>query len=249
MTDLHGLNIPASWKDVKLDSFQELMLCEDSLLSDKRKIVERIAILCNVDSVTILKLKPKQILEIAEALSFTNSFPEDTYDFGSYKLRKFNDLTVGEWIDLDAYVTKFYSNSHLILAILFNEEAYDLNTIGSKGLKIKLELDTQLAYTVLRKFLAHREAFYTEFKMLFEQPGSKDSTEEAEYKDETPAQRRKREREDIIIQKNREATNWWNFLDTLANGDPLKYEEVTNLKITFAFKYLQFKRWKEKTKQ
>lgn len=237
------MKIPSKWNEISLETLQELMLLEDSKLSDFRKTVERISILLNVDSDAVLKMKNSEITSIANSLAWTNEYPQGEVDVEPHELKELNDLTVGEWIDLEAWTERMWINSHLIVSVLLSSEAYDSTRIKKKARTLRSEINAAQAIHLIRVWMKHRDKIYEQFKTIFT---SDSITEKIQLRDETPAQRKKREREEEIMNRNAKRTNWWNMLDMLSGHDPLRYKDATELNLNFAFKYLEFKKWKDK---
>jgi len=118
------INLPESWGEVPIEQFQELSTYagDSSIL----KAINIIACLANVDNEIIKTMSTEDLKNVTETLKWSSQVPSSdfkhtlTIDGVEYSMvPKLNELTVGEWIDLDGYSDDFIANMHLIMAVLY----------------------------------------------------------------------------------------------------------------------------------
>lgn len=123
------IRIPENWGDINIGQFQELMnLVEDTSIDNPtKKMVKQISILADIDEVIIYDLPATSIKTLNEELStfqvqptqlFKNIIEVEGVKYGFQK--DMNLLTLGEWIDLESFVTNSpIDNLHNITALLY----------------------------------------------------------------------------------------------------------------------------------
>ena len=123
------IKIPDGWHEVSIAQYQEfldtLQIQED--IQPYKKIIKLLAILTDTDEVDFMKLPMDTIYEIDDKVGFMNDEPTQqfkniiTINGREYGFQKnLNELTLGEWIDLEHYITNdVMTNLHYIAAILY----------------------------------------------------------------------------------------------------------------------------------
>jgi len=118
--------IKKSWNDITVEEWIDLEKLRLGDLSFWTYQIERLSILCEVDSdddyFDDLDIDDINVL-IKEAY-FLDTPPGRNYKsyIGHYKLINLNKSTIGEWIDLDTYLTKdFMDNFTKVLSILYKK--------------------------------------------------------------------------------------------------------------------------------
>lgn len=119
------LVVPDSWNEVTLGQFQEMALIDPGVTSLNR-VVEVFSILTDKDPAEIAALPVTTIKEIASMLSWTAEVPTPeferaiTIDNQVYAvIPRLDELTVGEWVDLENHATELMKNLHKFLAVLY----------------------------------------------------------------------------------------------------------------------------------
>ena len=108
------IKIPDGWHEVSIAQYQEfldtLQIQED--IQPYKKIIKLLAILTDTDEVDFMKLPMDTIYEIDDKVGFMNNEPTQqfkniiTINGREYGFQKnLNELTLGEWIDLEHYIT------------------------------------------------------------------------------------------------------------------------------------------------
>lgn len=110
------LSLPQSWKDITLQQVQGIMQTEDEL--------ERLAILADTTVQALKKMPAKLVQEglrhigqIQEVGEFSQRLQigETKYGF----IPDWDELTAGEYIDLEILVADFWNNAPRVMAVLY----------------------------------------------------------------------------------------------------------------------------------
>lgn len=139
--DKLNITIPDGWHEVNVRTFQELSNLDE--LNGLHKIVELVSILSNQDPEDIKKISSEDFESVLSLIQWTSTVPKDEYktdikiDGLDYYLVKLNNLSLGEWMDLDTWCDEAVSNMHKIFALLYRPlgEEYD-----SEKMEIRAEL-------------------------------------------------------------------------------------------------------------
>jgi hypothetical protein len=127
------LTIPESWDDITLEQYQEFILTDfNDGFTPLEKMFRVISILCDVSEDEIRKININQLQNIINNLNFINDKPEKdnfTYSFDiegvKYAaIKSFNNIKVGEWIDIEHLLQDYKLNIHQILAIIYRPTTY-----------------------------------------------------------------------------------------------------------------------------
>jgi len=123
------INIPESLNDITLKQYQKwLKIAEDKKLDNflQQKMIE---IFCNVELKKVLQMKATDVSEICTSINklFTNDcklitkFDHNDKQFGF--VPKLDDMSFGEYIDLDTYMAD-WQNMHKAMSVLFRPIEY-----------------------------------------------------------------------------------------------------------------------------
>ena len=123
------INIPESLKEITLKQYQKwLKIAEDKKLDNflQQKMIE---IFCNVELKKVLQMKAIDVSEICTSINklFTNDcklitkFDHNDKEFGF--VPKLDDMSFGEYIDLDTYMAD-WQNMHKAMSVLFRPIEY-----------------------------------------------------------------------------------------------------------------------------
>ena len=145
--------IPVKWDEVSIKQYQELMVvAENEDLSDIEIMVRSIAALTGAEVEHLTKAPIKHLRDVYSTLSeLTSKMPNNELrrvieiegvEYGF--IPDMNDLTFGEFIDLDTWLQDGYKNIVDILAILYRPiskrkgeryiiEEYDTSTTTDRG--------------------------------------------------------------------------------------------------------------------
>ena len=128
------IKTPDSWNEVTISQFQEINTIDNNNTS---KSLEIVSVLINEDVEDIRTYDVASLNRILSALSWCEQLPNDkdfieqiTIDNIEYNLVKLSSLSVGEWIDLEGYLSDPIPNLHNIAGLLYRDtyEPYDTDT-------------------------------------------------------------------------------------------------------------------------
>ena len=126
------ITIPESWEDIKISQFQEYIdyIKNTTEKSDIKRLITVLSILTDTDESVLYKLNYDAIHEIKNNMVFLDEEP--TIQFKNiieikgvkYGFQKdLHKLTLGEWIDIEHYVTQgdLVGNLHYLAAIFYRK--------------------------------------------------------------------------------------------------------------------------------
>ena len=128
------LTIPDNWTDITIGEYQKYIEIQDSILSDKKKVVESLSLLCKTKPAIVNKIAYKDLLEIMEILKrLIDTEPEKTkfrktFMFKNEKygfVPNLSNITTGEYIDLETFCKKPIENLHIIMSILYRKITFE----------------------------------------------------------------------------------------------------------------------------
>jgi len=156
---------------------------------------------------------------------------------GDYYLKSFEEITFGEFIDLDYFFKESYvDNLEIILAILFKQK--NIDSFGNESFepyeynpndRIHLFKDLMIndVYGIIIKYINYKEKLYAIYKSVF----FNDETiieEDDDLSDLTGQERRQ-----YLIDKKKEEQkakySWDIILDKLTNKDMTKEDNILNM--------------------
>lgn len=125
MTEELIINVPSSWNEITLGMFQE-MSGLDPALDGLERLIEVFAIITDKDPADVAALPITSIKRIAELMQWTAETPMPDFqrsviinDEIYAIVPRLDELTVGEWIDMENYAADLMNNLHFFLAILY----------------------------------------------------------------------------------------------------------------------------------
>lgn len=122
------IKIPDGWHEVSIAQYQEFLVeLQNTSITDYKKIIKLLSILTDTDEVEFMNLPMEAIYQIDDKITFMDKQPTEqfrniiTINGREYGFQKnLNELTLGEWIDLEHYIVKgVMDNLHYIAAILY----------------------------------------------------------------------------------------------------------------------------------
>ena len=125
--------IPQKWTEVTLGSYQKFMDVTSDDLDEHTNNMNGISALLGVPLEILEKCKKTDIDQISQAVTKLSSIKVNTTlnliievngkKFGFHP--KLKDITFGEFVDLDNYLTKPLENLHYIMAVLYREVTFE----------------------------------------------------------------------------------------------------------------------------
>ena len=250
------INIPTSWDQITVGQFLELQQINlNDFQSDFYVMLEKLAIITNT-SADDEEWEEMDVIEVSKLIQsrlFLNQQPPLRYKQklgDDFIVLSFNDLTLGEFIDLDHYLTNdIIDNFPKILSILYrkykigewNETIIEpYSTIDKKSRVLEFEdLPITDVYGVVDAFIKWKNDFMDKYEALWE-PDIEDSYSEDELKRD-PSLRHEIEKEKKEEAKHRK-WGWIKLIYNLADGDMLKIRDITGLKLVYIFNILAMKK-------
>jgi len=134
--------LPTSWSEVSLEQYSKLMLAlEKDSNNDIEDIIKTLNALVGIDVKTLSKVPLKQLkMAYGELSVLTASMPNtelkrmievEGLEFGF--IPDFDELSLGEFVDLDNYIQDAWNNLDKIMAVLYR------GVIKREGDKYKIE--------------------------------------------------------------------------------------------------------------
>jgi uncharacterized protein YneF (UPF0154 family) len=123
------ITIPEGWNEIKIGQYQEYIEVLNNCTETRpyKKIISLLSVLTDTDEFDFYKMPMDTIYDINNSITFMNEEPKGVFnniivvngiEYGFQK--DMNQLTLGEWIDLEHYVVDgVMKNLHYITAILY----------------------------------------------------------------------------------------------------------------------------------
>jgi hypothetical protein len=125
------LSIPTEWSDITIGTYQKYVDIQLGKGSEKKKIVDSLALLCGTTTAIVKKMNYKDLIEIMDILKKmidtepnkqqfrkTFFFKDEEYGF----CPNLSAISTGEYIDLEAYCKDDpIKNLHIIMSILYRK--------------------------------------------------------------------------------------------------------------------------------
>ena len=244
--------LPNNWNSITVAQYLELKSLESEDLVGTQLLLEQIAVLLNTDTEDELidSLGLDELFQILDKLAFLGGEPPSNYIKINTELIpiEFNELVLGEFIDIEHYVMDAMENIHIILAILHKKQGkddwgnsiyepynYDINKRSEEFLHIPV---TAAIYWI-RKYISWKNEFMKTYQNLFEDPDVGKELEEEEEKlsgyDLIEYQKT------LLIQRQKAKFSWENTIYGLANGDITKFNDIFGQKLILVFNILGMK--------
>lgn len=236
--------LPKQWSQVNLEQFIELrsIEAEDGLFN------HNIDVLCALTDSLPEDFDDAELHEVAEwfkDLQWLYSEPSKLYTdrIGKFALKPMNELTLGEFIDLEYYFTQDYiKNLPNICALLYRipEIIEDgvvakwetTNFKASARAHYFLEQPITKVYGILTEYIKFRDQFISSHSNLMTEDIEDDLSDI-----DDPEERKEAER-----QKASNKWGWEQLIWSMTNGDLTKYDQVINMKLILVFNFLAMRK-------
>lgn len=236
--------LPKGWNQVSLEQFIELrqLKAEDGLFN------HNIDVLCVLTDSYPEDFDDAELHEVGEwfkDLQWLYSEPSKNHvdRVGKFHLKPMNELTLGEFIDLEYYFTQDYIK-YLpnICALLYRipSRMEDNSVIEWESTNFKtssrthyfLEQPISKLYGILTEYIKFRDQFITKHSNLMTEDIEDDLSEI-----DDPEERKEAER-----QKASNKWGWEQLIWSMCNGDLTKYDQVINMKLILVFNFLAMRK-------
>lgn len=249
-------NIPTSWDQITIGQFIELNSINlEEFESEFYLMLEKLAIITNTsaDDEQWEEMDVMEVMELIKTRRFLNFNPPNKFKNNIDDLfisLPFNDLTLGEFIDLEYYFSEnIIENFTNILCVLYRKfkkgewgeqiiEPYSL--IEKSDRKIEFE-DIKITdvFGIIDAFIKWKNNFMDKYEALF-QPDIEDEYNEEDIKNDPQLAH------EIEQEKKEEAKHkkwgWIKLTHYLADGDIIKMKEILNLRLVYVFNLLGMKK-------
>lgn len=176
--DVSKYELPTDWKEVSISQYANLMkVLESDEMNDIESIIRTLEALIGIESRILTKAPLKYLKEVYSELSILTSKQPSNYlkkvieiegiEYGM--IPNFEDLTLGEFADLDNYLQDSWNNLDKIFAVLYRP------IVERKGDKYIIEDYTLKDIKDRRKIFSDRLSIDTAFgaMVFFYDIGSK----------------------------------------------------------------------------
>ena len=236
--------LPKAWHQVNLEQFIELrqLKAEDGLFN------HNIDVLCVLTDSYPDDFDDAELHEVGEwfkDLQWLYLEPSKNYvdRVGKFHLKPMNELTLGEFIDLEYYFSndyiKFLPN---ICALLYRipSRMEDNSVIEWESTEFKttsrahyfLEQPITKMYGILTEYIKFRDQFITKHSNLMTEDIEDDLSDI-----DDPEERKEAEK-----QKASNKWGWEQLIWSMCNGDLTKYDQVINMKLILVFNFLAMRK-------
>lgn len=247
--------LPKNWFEVTVSQYQELIEIEaqKESLTNTEYFIEKLALLFDVgpDDEMFDIIDTDELFQLINAISWTNSpipvcNPEKYNDLVP---KKFTSILLGEFIDLEHYMTDPNNNLHKISAILYKQTR--INDWGNQEIepyeydleeRAEMFLDAPVpgAYNLINSYTSWRKTFIENYEELFQGEQETDEDDELEGYEKIE-QQKKLQKEKVLVK-----WSWENMIWNLCKEDITKMKSVFGLEVILVFNMLSMKKSLEK---
>lgn len=237
------MKLPSSWDDILVDQYIELRGL-DNELPYFDLMLETISIVTDTDIDELEELSFNELVAIEKKLVWLTSEPSKsvTQTIDKYHYKGLDNLTLGEFIDLNHYFSEnFVEELPTIAAILYRQtklnewnetitEPYEYDPRNRRDLF--MEVGIVQIYGIITSFLEYKSNFEETYANLFKPDLSDEDIDDLD--EET-----KRE---IAEEERLDKFSWERLIYSLTDGDITKTDKVLNLSVVYVFNVLSMKK-------
>lgn len=239
---MQNLNLPKNWSQVTIEQFIEIrsLNLEDGTIEYN---IDVLSILSDLPVEDFDEIELDELQEMTKQLAWMTSEPSKRYQhqLDEFKLKPFVDISLGEFITLEGFVTDDYiKNLRNICAILYRKTSTDeWGNVITEPYKFKSNDRVHLfddypitsVYGLIPEYLQFRQNFLDSHANLMTE--SFDDDESVDDPDDKKAQ-----------EQEQKSNKWgWEMLIwTMSNGDLSKFEEITDMKLILVFNFLAMRK-------
>lgn len=245
------MQLPRNWREVKLWQYQELFEIEAMDLTSLEKTIEQIAVLLNIppDDEFLENMDTDELFETINTVSWLRTTPPLNFEnkINDLEFKPLDKLTLGEFIDVEHYMSDPLNNMHTVLAILYKRTREDewgnkhfephIYDLASRA-DVFRDSPVASVWGVFESYKTWKEKFTQVYENLFEPPVDEDE-EELEGLNMI-------ERAEIIKEQKAQARkkrwSWESILWGLSDGDVTKYDTLFNLPVILVFNTLSMRK-------
>jgi hypothetical protein len=250
-------NLPKSWHQVTLEQYKELntVVIGDEYDSKIDVLIEQIAILLDTsaDDPIIENIEIDELAEIGSRLQWLSIAPKHNYsqelviEKQSFMFKPFNQLTLGEFIDIEYWISKGFDHIENICAVFYRQyendkwgnliyEPYIFDVEKRKLIFLKATINK--IFGVINAYLEWRADFMKQYEALFEVNDWDKIDDEQELDPHELAELKK----EIEQEKKLASWSWERILWDLSGNNIANYEDVFNSSLILAFNTLSMRK-------
>ena len=234
------MKLPKSWNEVTVNQWVELNSIDQyEYNSVFLHTLEAISILSDTDPEELEELSPEELIDLASQVSFIKREPSNKpkQAVKGFMLKPLDALTLGEFIDLEHYVSQSVQNFDILLSILYKKtkldewgnlifEPYSYSIMSRKDTFRSVSINE--VFGAVNNYVNYSNDFKQRYENLFNPVIEEDEGVELDAED------LKAEAEEKVFTK----WSWEKLLYDLANQDLTKIDAVTDLPLVFVFNML-----------
>lgn len=257
--DTDSFNIPKTWDQITVGQFIELNTIDLTQFESEFYLnLEKLAIVTNTsaddefwEEMDVIELS--NIIKTSEFLfsAPANKFKSKLED--GYILKSFNDLTLGEFIDIEYFIAdNVITNFTKILSILYRKhkvgewseiimEPYSVIDLNARSEEFE-DIYITNVFGIIDAYAQFKNDFVTKYNALFEPVFDEDETEftKEEILNDPIIQHELEEEKKMEERQKKWA--WEKLLFGIAKGDILQINQVTQLGLIYVFNMLAMRR-------
>jgi len=259
-------NLPKNWADIKVYQFQELndlklQSIEDDDMSSVDFLMNKISIILDIPiDDELLDFEFDELFDIAEKVQWINQKPPTNanniikLNEQSYHLIELNQLTLGEFIDLEHFFAEdYHKNLPIICSILYKKQKKDEwnNTIIEPYIydvyqraKLFEDIEIQKVYGIIDMYLRFKKIIIDTYKSIF---SNDDDEQKPKTEEELPnpekesALEKKRRIEEEQQEENNRKYSWEKMIYQISNGDIIQGKKIFDLKLIYVLNQVSMK--------
>ena len=234
------MKLPKSWNEITVSQWVELNSIDpEEYNSVFLHTLEAISILSDTDPEELEELSPEELIDLASQVSFIKREPSNKPNelVKGFRLKPMDALTLGEFIDLEHYVSQSVQNFDILLSILYKRwktdewnnlifEPYSYSIMSRKDTFQDVSINE--VFGAVNNYINYSNDFKQRYENLFNPVIEEDEGVELDADD------LKAEAEEKVFTK----WSWEKLLYDLANQDLTKIDAVTDLPLVFVFNML-----------
>ena len=259
MINSDSFNIPKTWDQITVGQFIELNTIDLTQFESEFYLnLEKLAIVTNTsaDDECWEEMDVMELSNIIKTSEFLFSAPANKFKTkleNGFILKAFNDLTLGEFIDIEYFIQdNVITNFTKILSILYRKhrlgdwneiimEPYSVIDINARSQEFE-DMPISNVFGIIDAYAQFKNEFVTKYNALFE-PVFDD--EESEFTKEElindPILQHEMEEEKKLDEKQKKWA-WEKLLFGIAQGDIIKINQVTSLGLIYVFNMLAMRK-------
>jgi hypothetical protein len=261
MINSDSFNIPKTWDQITVGQFIELNTIDLTQFESEFYLnLEKLAIVTNTsaDDECWEEMDVIELSNIIKTSEFLFSAPANKFKTkleNGFILKTFNDLTLGEFIDIEYFIQdNVIINFTKILSIIYRKhrigdwnevimEPYSVIDINTRSQEFE-DISISSVFGIIDAYAQFKNDFVTKYSALFE-PEIDEESDIEKYGDlideQDPIAQKELEDEKKIEEKQKKWA-WEKLLFGIAQGDMIKINQVTQLGLVYVFNMLAMRK-------